>query len=62
MRDTAPEEFWTIRQAAEYLSCHRRTIERRVLDGTLTRYGLGRNIRLDAAEVRALLTPAGGAR
>ena len=41
----------------------REKLVHRVAEADLpTRYGLGRNIRLDAAEVRALLIPAGGAR
>lgn len=61
----APVELWTIRQAAEYLNVHRRTIERRTYDGTLTVYKINAHrVRLDAAQVRALAvpTPAGGAR
>jgi excisionase family DNA binding protein len=61
MRHEAPAEVWTVRQAANFLNCHRKTVERRIASGQLTRYGIGRNIRLDADEVRALLV-AGGAR
>lgn len=76
MRDTAPtpaahaapSELWTIQQAAAYLNVHRRFLERRMYDGRLTTYKInGFHVRLDAAEVRALVTvvpvtPAGGAR
>lgn len=61
MRENAPAEVWTVRQAAEFLNCHPETVKRRVRDGRLTRYSIGRNIRVDAAEVRALLV-TGGAR
>lgn len=53
-----PKEFLTITQAAKRISCSRKTIERRVADGTFTRYNFGpRMVRLDAAEIDALLAP-----
>lgn len=63
---TLPAELWTINQAAEALNVHRRFIDRRIYDGTLTVYKInGYHVRLDAAEVRALVTivpRSGGAR
>jgi excisionase family DNA binding protein len=49
----------TIKRAAEYADCHVRTIERRIADGTLTRYGRGRMTRVDLNDVERWLKPAG---
>lgn len=49
----------TIKKAAEYADCHVRTIERRIADGTLTRYGTGRMTRVDLNDVDRWLKPAG---
>lgn len=48
----------TIAEAASRLQCNPRTIRRRIADGTLTGYRFGPTlIRLDPAEVDALLRP-----
>lgn len=54
----APAELWTVKQAAEYLGVHRGFIDRRLADGTLTAYKLGHIVRLDADQVRGMLTIA----
>lgn len=45
--------------AAEYLGCSVKTIRRRISDGTLTAYRVGKThtIRLDKDEVDAILRP-----
>ena len=50
--------YLTIQEAAEMLGVHKRTVRRRIADGTLTGYRVGPHlIRLDPAEVDALLRP-----
>lgn len=45
----------TLDQAAAYLNCHRKTISRRLTDGTLSRYRMGRRLLVDLDEVDAVL-------
>jgi excisionase family DNA binding protein len=50
--------YISIDQAADHLEVNPRTVRRRIADGTLTGYRFGpRLIRLDPAEVDALLRP-----
>lgn len=50
--------FLTIEDAAERLGVNPKTIRRRIADGSLTGYRMGpRLIRVDVAEVDALLEP-----
>lgn len=46
-------------QAAEYLGCSTKTIRRRIADGTLTGYKVGRThtIRVDQEELDTILRP-----
>jgi excisionase family DNA binding protein len=44
-------EYLTIQQAADYLRVSRRTILRRLRDGTLTRYQMGGAVRVDRAQL-----------
>jgi excisionase family DNA binding protein len=46
-----PRDYLTIQQAADYLSVSRRTILRRLRDGTLTRYRLGGAVRISRAQL-----------
>ena len=60
---TAPERRYVrLEDAAARLDCNPKTLRRRIADGELTGYRLGRLIRVDAAEVETLLTriPTGG--
>lgn len=51
-------EYETIAHAAERAGVHPRTLRRRIADGLLTGYRCGpRLIRLDPAEVDALMRP-----
>lgn len=45
----------TLSQAAAYLNCHPKTISRRLTDGTLSRYRIGRRLLVDLDEVDAVL-------
>ncbi|TRY19441.1 helix-turn-helix domain-containing protein [Tessaracoccus rhinocerotis] len=45
----------TLHQAATYLNCHPKTISRRLTDGTLSRYRIGRRLLVDLDEVDAVL-------
>lgn len=48
----------SIMQAAEYAACSPKTIRRRIADGSLTGYRMGkRMIRVDLDELDALLRP-----
>lgn len=54
----------TLAEAADYAACSPRTLRRRVADGTLPAYRLGRLLRVDLDELDAALRPiptAGGA-
>ena len=55
----APRHFETLPEAAARLRCHPRTLRRRIAAGELVGYRLGGSplVRLDAAEVDALLRP-----
>jgi len=55
----APRHFETLSEAAARLRCHPRTLRRRIADGTLAGYRLGGSplVRVDAAEIDALLRP-----
>lgn len=62
-RDPQHTTYVSLAEAARRLGCTTRTVRRRIADGSLTGYRMGpRLIRLDAAEVDALLRriPAGG--
>jgi len=53
-----------LEEAAEIIGCHPRTIRRRIVEGQLTGYRMGKRIlRVDQAEVEGLLRPipTGGA-
>ena len=54
----------SLAQAADEYGVHPRTIRRRISDGTITGYKLGRLIRVDLDEVAAAFRPmaAGGAK
>jgi len=55
---TKPNAMLTIAEAADRLHVHSRTIRRRIADGSLSAYRVGPQlIRLDPAEVDALLRP-----
>lgn len=48
----------SINQAAEYAACSTKTIRRRIADGSLTGYRMGRRIiRVDLNELDQLLRP-----
>ena len=57
------EEFVTVNQTAELLGVSRLTIRRRISDGTINAYRVGRFIRIPRTELDKLLSPipAGGA-
>lgn len=51
----APKNLATLQEAAEYWSCHERTIRRHIAAGNLTGYRLGpRMLRVDLDELAAL--------
>ena len=53
----------SISQAADYAACSTKTIRRRIADGSLTGYRMGRRmIRVDLNELDALLSPIPSAR
>jgi len=55
---TKLDAMFTVAEAADRLHVHSRTIRRRIADGTLSAYRVGPHlIRLDPAEVEALLRP-----
>lgn len=55
---TTRQRFMTQQSAAEYADCTVRTIRNFIARGELTGYRLGtRSIRVDRAELDALLTP-----
>ena len=57
-RDPNLAEFLNIVEAADRLGCNERTIRRYVADGRLRAWRLGpRMVRIERAEVDALLTP-----
>lgn len=60
---TACRPRMSIADAAAYLNCGERTIRRYIAEGRLRAYRLAgqKIIRLDPAEVEALLEPVGGA-
>lgn len=47
----------SIAEAAEHLHVCTKTVRRRIAEGDLTGYRVGRLVRLDAAEVRRLARP-----
>lgn len=51
----------TIQAAAELLAVNPKTIRRRIADGSLPAQRLGTLVRVEEADVRALLSPLGGA-
>ena len=61
MSEQAGHEFWTIDEVADYLRCHKRTIQRRIKEGVFTvyripghrRYLLKRKEVIEALEVTA---------
>ncbi|MEO7589061.1 MAG: excisionase family DNA-binding protein [Arachnia sp.] len=60
MRDVAVtskrvRRWAAMQEAAEYVCCHPKTIRRRVSDGTLNRYRMGRRILVDLDEVDAVM-------
>ena len=57
---TKTRRLASIRKAAEYADCHPDTIRNRIKDRTLTKYGTGRNQRVDLNEIDdKWLKPAG---
>lgn len=53
----------SIKQAAEYAACSTKTIRRRISDGSLTGYRMGKRlIRVDLNELDAVLRPVPSAR
>ena len=65
MAQATSRRYITLEDAADMLGCTTRTIRNRIADGSLTGYRLGkRAIRVDLADVEALLRPipAGGDR
>ncbi len=60
MVSKAPLQFETLAEAAARLRCHPRTLRRRVAAGQIAGYRIGagsRTLRLDSADVDALLRP-----
>jgi len=59
---TPERRYVRLEDAAARLACDPKTIRRRIADGELTGYRLGRLVRVDLAEVDTLLTriPTGG--
>lgn len=51
-------ELLTVREVASVLRLHRRTVERRIMDGTLTAVGIGRAVRIPREELQAALSVA----
>lgn len=49
--------YASLTDAAEYLDCNERTLRRRIADGTVRGYRLGKLVRVDLDELDALLTP-----
>lgn len=45
----------TLKEAADYVCCHPKTINRRFSDGTLVRYRLGRRVLVDLDELDAVM-------
>jgi len=55
---TPAHQLLTIAEAAELIRVHPRTIRRRIASGDLTAYRVGPHlIRLDSAELNAMLRP-----
>lgn len=55
---TAARRLASINQAAEYAACNPKTIRRRISDGSLTGYRMGKRlIRVDLNEMDALMRP-----
>jgi len=50
-----PRQYETIQHAADRLCVDPKTVRRRIADGTLKAYHVGRAVRLDAEEVDARL-------
>ncbi len=58
MRSSTPRRYATLDAAAERLGVSRKTIRRRISDGSLTGYRIGgRLLRVDLDEVDALVRP-----
>jgi excisionase family DNA binding protein len=51
------KRYATLAQAAEYLSCNERTLRRQIAAGKLPAYRLGKLIRIDLADLDALIKP-----
>ncbi|MCC2592472.1 excisionase family DNA-binding protein [Tessaracoccus sp. OS52] len=45
----------TLKEAAQYVCCHPKTITRRFSDGTLSRYRMGRRVLVDLDELDAVM-------
>lgn len=56
---TGKRRYLSLEEAAEYLSCSTLTVRRRIADGSLPGYRMGasRTIRVDQADVDALMRP-----
>ena len=54
-----PKHWATLEQAAEYLACSTATVRRRIADGSLPAYRLGRtqSLRVKYSDLEALLLP-----
>ena len=66
-KDTGARHWATLEQAADYLACSTATVRRRIADGSLPAYRLGRtqSLRVKVTDLEALLLPvptAGGVR
>jgi excisionase family DNA binding protein len=59
MTETSPpRRLVTINEAADHAHCGRSTIKRRLADGTLTAYRLGRMVRVDLDQLDAAFVPS----
>ncbi len=56
----APRQYESIQQAAARTGLSHKTIRRRIQDGAIKAYRLGRLIRLDPNQVDAAFNPVGG--
>jgi excisionase family DNA binding protein len=54
------QKYLTRHEAARFLRCHVLTIDRRIADGSLRTYSLGRKVLIDETDLRRLLVSRGG--
>ncbi|MCG2798680.1 MAG: helix-turn-helix domain-containing protein [Cellulomonas sp.] len=57
-----PHKLVSLAVAAEAIDVHPRTIRRRIADGTIVGYRVGKLVKVDPADVEALVRPIAAAR